>query len=416
MRRLAAIATGLLLLLAACRKQGHEEPAAPPPAVSLSALSYRDAESNLLGLMHGAAVVDRSGEWTLTSAAQSAFDGDLTSSWTTTPGEHPREQATIALRVPARIERVALWKAPGAEPGRVLKRVRFEISSDGKTFAPLAEVELPNGIEQKSFAVTPAVASFVRVTLLSNQNRGWVINAGEIAAFGSELAAPQPPHLSGVWSVNGDRCLLQSDRSMLEGYLERKRSFFLDGGWDGSVFRVLWTGPKEYGTGVLAFDPAGQRMSGAEWHLHAVEDRVQMPTWYGSRQGDGEFAGKRPDSVAGHVLASGSYPLFGLVFDRKGTLDRAASLPQLQRLLTLLQRGGEVRFVARELREDTEAANHARAERELASLRAALQALGSPAASAPMVVLGANEGLPRPAREPLQRYMLSRVELQLLGH
>jgi len=220
--------------------------------------------------------------------------------------------------------------------------------------------------------------------------------------------------MSGEWESNGARLFLNQKGNLVEGYLLQGVPFFIDGGYDGHSFRFAWLRGNEYGLGVLTVDPTATHISGCEWHEHNVHQSFRMDSWFATRVSEKNIGGDRPDSVAAYILRTGAFPLYGLKFDDAGTLDVAASGAQLDRIVGLLKRGGKVRFSAQELRENTEPANRARAQKELDSLRAALAALKVPVTKIEFGIAGKERTIV-PIWQPIQRYLYSRIDLELVG-
>lgn len=411
MRR-GRLAAAAFLLLISCRKA--EPPVFKHLETTLPVPDYKSASNNLLDIMHGATVIDRTGELTLSSSALQAFDGDYQTAWAT-PSADPVQSAVVALRTPARISKVAILVADIPDTAAMAKAMKLESSRDGVNFSPLVSLEVTRPHDRGPRAVPPTEASFVRVTTLRNFGGAPVVEVPQIQAFGEELnPAPPLPALSGEWTINGDRLFLSQTGNLMEGYLVRGEPFFIDGGYDGRTFRFAWSRRKEYGLGIMTVDPAGTHLSTCQWREHNVYQSFQMDSGFGQRVSEKKVLGKRPDSVAAYILLTGAFPLYGLRFDDHGTLDVPGSAAQLERVVDLLKRGGKVRFTAQEMREESEVANHARAQKELDGLKAALAARNVAMTNIQFAIAGKERTIV-PIRQPMQRYMYSRVDLELVG-
>ncbi|HVT02745.1 MAG TPA: discoidin domain-containing protein [Thermoanaerobaculia bacterium] len=409
MKRLLAAAA--LLFLIGCRKA--EPPVFKHVEMSLPTPDYKLASDNLLDIMHGATVVYRTGELSLQSSAQQAFDGDYQTAWGSPPLD-PVQSAVVALRARSRVSKVGLVATDTPEIPKLVKSVRIETSLDGVGFLPLTSIEVTSRRDRDPRAAPPTEAAYIRVTMVRNLGGDNVVEIPQIQLYGEELSVSGRPELSGEWKLNGDRLFLSQKGNLLEGYLLHGAPFFIDGGYDGRSFRFAWSRRNQYGLGIMTVDPSGTHISSCEWHLHNVHYSFQMESWFGEKVSENKIHGERPDSVAAYIVLTGAFPLYGLRFDGGGTLDAAGSSAQLERVVGLLKRGGRVRFSAHEMRESSEAANHARAQKELDGLRAALESLHVPMTSLEFAVAD-KENTIVPIRQPIQRYMYSRIDLERVG-
>ena len=113
------IARGAALVLLAALACHREAPAPQSAAPTTSAKQPTGPDdpnerANLLNYAHGATVISRTGESSLSNSALGAIDGDLTSAWVINAADYP-QTAVFALAARSRIDRIGIATG-GREP------------------------------------------------------------------------------------------------------------------------------------------------------------------------------------------------------------------------------------------------------------------------------------------------------------
>ena len=357
----------LLLVIANCSRHAPERPAEQPFASNLPT-DIVNERSSLLDAARGATIVSRTGEALLTTSAMNTIDGEIVTFWIPPPHDYP-QSIVIALAAPSRIDRVGF---------RSLKKVHseanhvtFESSMDGVKWQPLAAMT-SRAIDQAQWAdVAPAEAAYLRVTIPDPAYGDHDAHIYSLLARGTELAQPTNAPVDGCWSVNGEAAKFAQRGARATGVIEQsKQPMFLAGGTNGRVWRFSWIHGNDYGFTLLTVSPDGKHLSALNWHEEAIPIFTAFP-WFGDR-GDCAATPLRDDVPIALLHRAGHVSLFALQFDATGNLLADASREELQSLTSII-RGVPVpiRIVAHEYREDSKR-NKEIAEREIASVRAAL--------------------------------------------
>ena len=357
----------VLLLIASCSRPAPKRtaPAGLPSNLPTDIVNER---SSLLDVARGAAIVSRTGEALLTTSAMNTIDGEIGTFWLPPPHDYP-QSIVIALAAPSRIDRVGFRSLTGrhAEANHVI----FETSVDGANWQPLAAMT-SRRIDQAQWTnVGPADAAYLRVTIPDAAYADRDARIHSLFAHGTELTPPKNAPIDGCWSINGEAAKFAQRGSRVTGIIEQDRKpLFLAGGTNGRIWRFHWIRGNDFGFTALSVSPDGQHLSALNWHEEAIAIFTAFP-WFGDR-GDCAATPIRDDVPIALLRRAGRVSLFALQFDANGNLLVDASREELQSLTSII-RGVPVplRIVAREFRQDSKR-NKEIAEREIASVRAAL--------------------------------------------
>jgi hypothetical protein len=416
----------LALLLAACARR--QAPSSAAPAGGERTIDDSAERASLVNLARGSTVVSRTGEAILDLSALRAVDGDPGSFWQTPPHDVP-QSVTIALPARSRIDKVGIRTERRIFTAR---RVGFEVSLDGTVFVPLATVITKDTGEPQWFAVTPAAASFLRVTMFNAAAPDHDPRLHSILTAGAELEPARIGRLEGDWSVNGVPATFLQRGGHVAGVMALgKVPIGFDGGSDGRIYRLAWVRGNDYGVAAFAVSPDSQHLSAIEWHEEAIP-LFYGDSWFGERphpalrsaQGTPLLAGEGPgvralqvpdvNAVAvAYLRRTGRFPLYGLRFNDDGTLNAADSDDALAAAARLISAAPvPLRAVAHQFRERDDAANLARARRELESLRKALESRGVNLSHLELVAAGSANPRQKPATD-VARAMYSSIDLEI---
>ncbi len=396
------------LLAIACRKapEPREKPIAPVGPVKV--VDDKEERANLLTITRGATIVARTGEWTLDSSALSLIDGDPATAWFSPPAD-PLQSITAALPARTSITQVGLQSKSKITP----RSMRFESSLDGQRFVELITVHPAQTDNVQLFDVKPSEAVYVRATVLEGGLPGREALLFGLHVRGTELQPPATPSPEGCWSINGFAASLgQHDAHAFGSVTTQHEPRLLEGGFDGRLYRFAWTRGKEYGYAAFTISPEDQHLSGLFWHEVAIP-LFAGNTWFGDRAkcGAGE---PHAEEILRAFLANEHhlFPLYSLRFGDDGSLTAGPAnddaLALLAKVLPGLKRP---RLVAHEFRKATPAANKDFAQKELASLAAALRARGLALTNVELVAQGSDSPRQIPNTD-LYRAMYSAVELE----
>lgn len=394
-----------LLLIASCSRPAPKQPAAPAGAGKLPT-DIINEQSSLLDISRGAAIVSRTGESMLATSPIYTIDGDLGSFWTPPPHDYP-QSIVISLPATSRLDRVGFRSltALGFEANHVI----FERSLDGETWQPLASTTSRHVSEAQWFDVTPAEAAYLRITIPDTKNHGLDARLQSILAHGTETAPRHDPSIDGCWSINGDNAVFAQRGTRATGVVARGRQpLFLDGGTNGRLWRFNWIRGNDYGFTALTLSPDGKHLSALDWHEEAITLFTATP-WFGERASCAELA-PRDDVPLAVLRRAGHVAFFALQFDANGQLLADTSGDALLALKqTIRSAPVALRLVAHEFRQPDAKRNREVAEREIASLRAAL---GPDAGRVEFVAAGSDNARQTPATDAA-RAIYSSVELEV---
>ncbi|MEA2327900.1 MAG: hypothetical protein QOE68_2859, partial [Thermoanaerobaculia bacterium] len=254
--------------------------------------------------------------------------------------------------------------------------VSFERSLDGANWQPLAAMT-SRRIDQAQWTdVAPADAAYLRVTIPDAAYLDRDARIDSLLAHGTELAAPKNAQIDGCWSINGAAARFEQHGGRVTGVVEQdKQPLFLDGGFNGRIGRFNWIHGNDFGYTLLTVSPDGKHLSALNWHEEAIPLFTAFP-WFGDRGDCGSVA--VIEKTAAMLRRAGRFSMFGLRFDESGELLVDASRDELQLLSAIIRGAGvPIRIVAHEFRQSDARRNKQIAEREIASLRKAIEQLGT---------------------------------------
>jgi hypothetical protein len=359
-----------LLLLASCSRPAPLRPEDQrlPSTLPIDIASER---SSLLDVSRGATIVSRTGEVMLSTSAIATIDGEIGTFWTPPPHDYP-QSIVIALAAPSRIDRIGFRSiaALHAEANHVI----FERSLDGANWQPLATMTTRHVSQAQWLDVAPSEAGYLRVTIPDAAYKDHDARIHSLLAHGMELRGAKNAPIDGCWTINGQPAKFTQRGARLTGVVEQdKQSLFFTGGSNGRMWRFNWIRGNDYGYTALTVSPDGKHLSALSWHEEAIPLFTAFP-WFGDRGGCSATP-LRDDVPTALLRRAGRVSLFALQFDANGNLIADASREELQSLAAIV-RGAPVplRVVAYEFRQDP-TRNKETAEREIASLRAALKNL-----------------------------------------
>jgi len=399
-RRAAALLIAIALL--ACRQV--EKPATPPvpPPRPLDA----SENGNLLNMAFGASVVSRTAEQTLEASAVRAIDGDPESAWTSPPADN-NQTIVFALPAPARIEQVGV--RTDSRKSFAVTKIRFEASSDSKTFTTIAEPQLASSEEPQLFPITPVTASYLRVT--TTEAPGLFALLKSVHARGTYMSQPTAQPIAGCWKINGKRAEFIDETGRIRGVIGEANQIKLQGGLDGTLYRLIWTRGPEWGYAAITISPDGKHLTGIKWHEEPL-NWTFGDSWFGERcdrviPSVSEGPGGRVVLRAAPTPRSLAHARDDIRFD---FLQRARRLPMfggdadLDVVMRLLSEGKRVKLVARDYRGVLQ-------EPKLNALREALQKRGADLSRVDFGALGDKK--PRyPIENELMRSLYGVVEIE----
>jgi len=356
-----------LLLIASCSRPAPEHHEQTPFASKLPT-DIVNERSSLIDITRGATIVSRTGEAALVTSAINTIDGEMATFWTPPPRDYP-QSIVIALAAPSRIDRVGFRSLTGLHAEA--NNVTFDASMDGASWQPLAAMTSRRIDTAQWIDVTPVNAAYLRVNVPDAAYEDRDARLHSLFAHGTELAKPVDAPIDGCWSLNGDAAKFVQRGARGIGVVDQaKKPLFLAGGSDGRIWRFNWIRGNDYGFTLLTVSPDGKHLSALNWHEEAIPLFTAFP-WFGDRGGCAATP-LRDDVPIALLHRSGHVSLFALQFDANGNLLADASREELQSLASII-RGVPVpiRIVAHEYRYDQKR-NKEIAEREIASVRAAL--------------------------------------------
>lgn len=404
MKRSIAIRLALALVLAACSREGPQPPRKAASPKRPTGITHPDdvaERENLLNFAHGAVVISRTSEASLQNSAVRAIDGDRdsTSVWSSPPGD---SQQTLVFALPTRTRLTRIGAEVGEHPPR---STRFEASLDGKQFTDLGTVKLASKEGAQLFDVTPAEASYLRVSTLDGGLP--FAELMSVHARGTPLDPVKPGPIAGCWMADTRKGAFAQHGAHAAGQID---GAIFDGGSDGKFYRFLWIKGKEYGLAAISVTPDGNHLSGIRWHEEALDLFVQ-DTWVAARTSCGEQPATGEEVFRYYIERQGRYPLYGIRFDDSGRLLEEESAFVLDRVAAFA-RTTPIRLVGNELLQATPERNRAVAQAKLDAVRAALAKRGVDVSRIELV----NHGGDHPHREALidaTRSLYGTVELEV---
>lgn len=407
MRRIAAAALGLALI-AGC---GEEPPAAPKVDKRVELGRSRNESANLMSMMNGAVVVDRSGEKELGNAALLAIDSTLSTIWIAAPGLNTDWMVT---ELPALCEVQRIVLSPGeARPSQQAKKVQVESSEDGSRFTPLATLTLGGKSETQPFDVRRTTARFIRVRLLEAFDGKFAPAIASVALEGRELEPRRQVDVTGVWRFNQYDAELAQIGTRLFGVVKLDPPMIIAGDLVNGYGRFLWVRENEAGYGVLSANPGGDRLNAIWWHERPLL-LFFGESWYGSRaqKASAREAEADPAMIATSLRQLGLFSMYGLRFEG-GEQKLAEGDGTLRNALAVVRSAPARQFkmVAYGWGHGDDAQNLKIAQARIAALRAAV---GAPPANLAFEARGA-AAPPRcdPPRTPQIVTLYDRIDLEL---
>ena len=275
MRRLLVLA---FIALAACRPEAPPGPQRPAAAKAETDHGDDAERASLTNIARGATIVSRTGEAFLGVAADATIDGNPGTFWANPPHDLP-QSIVIAFPARVRIDRVGLRTA---RVEYTANHVSFDASPDGASWRPLTTITAAATSAAQWFPVTPADASFLRVTAVDGRPAD--LRLFSILAQGAELEPPHPGSLEGCWSVNGGPAVFEKRGGRIVGAVSVGREpIFLDGGGDGRVYRFVWIRGNDYGLALITVSPDGKHLTGLVWHEEAIP-LFRADSWFGQAE------------------------------------------------------------------------------------------------------------------------------------
>ena len=403
MRRATAVIL-LVCVAGACRKSAVPATETKATEVQVRAVDADADSDNLLNLAYGAAVISRTGERNLEESAAHAIDGIDETAWWSAPGTTV-ETLVFSLLAPSRITRVGITAPGDSAP----KRVEFEASDDGKTWRPLAALDVED-VKGRQLVGVPgeAVARYIRVR--TDAGGRYSIYARAFHAIGQEVQPPQTPPFTGCWTVNGNLGWLAQNGARITGRIEANPPIHIDGGTDNRVALVNWRQGPYWGYAALTRSRDGKTLTGLRFYEDVSRFHL-AEAWFG--EACGAKVSFSADQRREIPTLQRPYAVFGLAFDDREQLIDELSAAALDDLASMI-RGKRVRITSYELRHDTPQANRQHTEARLQSLRAALQKRGADLSLIDFVAAGADwkGGYIASA---LQRLLACRIDVQFSG-
>ena len=310
---------------------------------------------NLLNIARGAAVVSRTAEMSLENSALRTIDGDPTSDWFTPTGD-TQQTITYSLAARSRIVSVGVSSSPKFPA----KTVLFETSLDGKQFTQLTSLPLDVRAGDQMINVPPVEASYVRMT--TAESYGVNLDLRVVHAQGAELEQPARRSIDGCWAINTFPAAFTERGASAYGWFDQRERMWLQGGFDGRVWRFLWIRGPQFGLVALTMPPDSSHLSGLKWFEDADPYKIG-DSLFGDRRECAEPQSPGPDVLTTFLDRQHWAPLYGLRFDDANQLvvnESEAALKELAKLIATRP----VRLVSREMRGAT-----ALADRQVSQLR-----------------------------------------------
>ena len=367
----------LLALVLACRREVPRPPAAPP-----AILDDRAERVSLTNIARGATIISRSGESFLSVAADAVIDGNPATFWANPPHDLP-QSIVIGLAARSRIDGVGVRTPPRIFTAN---HVQFDGSLDGTSWRPITTITAAPTDAPQWFKVTPAEASFLRVTVVDGRPSD--VRLQSILAGGKELEPAHTGSIEGCWSFNGSPAYFEQRAGRILGVVAiGKQPLYLDGGAHGRVYRFVWVRGNDYGLALMTVSADGKHLTGLPWHEEPIT-MFRANSWFGERcEAAAPHPAVREDVPLALLRRVGRYSVFG------------GYIPHL----TI-----PMQIVVHEFREPTPEANKQRAQRVADALAAVLHA--------PSNVTFVAAGSDAPRQQPLtdaMRLMYSSVDVEI---
>lgn len=402
------------LLLLACSKK-HEAPIPPKPtAEQVRAAHIAEApddsaeRQNLLNMARGAVVASRTGELTLENSALRAIDGEPRSNWVSPSGD-PAQTLLFSLGARSRVDSIGA----STTPRYATKTVRYESSLDGKTFTPLATQTLQRiGGEQLVAVKPPVEAQYLRASTIDGYAP--LMDLTSIIARGAEVAPPQARSVAGCWAINTFPAAFFERGGTAYGWYEQRERTWLEGGFDGRVWRFVWVRGPQFGLIAMTMTPDSNHLSALKWFEDADPHKI----------GDSLFGDRRPcaapppqfsvDVLRTFLERHRWLPLYGLRFDDANQLvpeQSAFAVAELARLIHDVAPRA-VHITSRELRGASADADRATSQTRIESLRAELLRRKADLSRVTFIAAGRDD-YPTAVWSEIMRTLQSGIEIQI---
>ena len=340
----------LLSVFSGCKDEPAIPPKPTPAQIRQAHINEAPDDSaerkNLLNIARGAAVVSRTAEMTLESSAMLTIDGDPRTNWIA-PTDDPAQMLTFSLGARTRIEQIGASSSPKA----AVKTVRYETSIDGKTFTPLATQTLQREIGDQLVDVKPPVeANYLRASIVDAY--GSLADFRSVVAHGTEVAPAQPRAVAGCWAINTFPAAFNEVAGTAFGWFDQRERMWLDGGFDGRVWRFVWIRGPQYGLIALSESPDSMHLSGLKFFEDADPYHSKDALFGDRRKCDVPAPQPTVDVLRTFLERHGYVPLYGMHFDDANRLVPQESAFAMHELARMLRDTAPrpVRLVSRELR------------------------------------------------------------------
>jgi hypothetical protein len=408
MKRVALLLT--LATLAACRKTPDVPVPPPPRPASVTDASIAEEKKNVLSIINGAVVIDRSGELTLSSSAILALDSTPTTGWVTAPHDS-NSWVTVELASRTRISAISLDSSFGAPPARP-KSVELAASGDGALFTRIATLDFAAG-ERQRFEIAPFEARYIRLTILSNRGGDVATAVGTFGAEGTRIDAAPKGEISGRWLLDGvEQLELAQNGSTVLGRIDIPSPIFLLGDLKDGYIRYMWVRANQAGYGVMSVNGAGDALNGIWWHERPLNLFFGNST-YGRRTGEAGAVGIDGRFVQTAIAELGRCSLFPLRFSaRNDELEEGSQLLAMAVQAAAADPARQYRLTSYAFGHGASAANRAVSEARVATMRRLL-----PALPRNVQLHAAGDAPPRlwdPPRCPVDVTLYDRVDLELI--
>jgi len=402
------------LLLLACSKK-HETPIPPPPnpeqvrAAHIAEAPDDSAERrNLLNIARGAAVASRTGELMLENAAVRAIDGDPRSSWISPPDD-PAQTLVFSLAARSRIDAIGASTTPRI----ATKTIRYETSLDGKNFTPLATQTLLRQAGDQVIDVKPPVeALYVRASTIDGY---WApLDLHSVIAHGTEVAPPKPRAIAGCWAINTFPAEFFERDGTAYGWLQDRERTWLEGGFDGRVWRFVWIRGPQFGLIAMTMTPDNNHLSAMKWFEDADPHKIGDSLFGDRRDCSGPPPQFSVDVLRTFLERHRWLPLYGLRFDDANHLvpeQSAFAVAELARLIHDVA-PRPVHITSRELRGASADADRATSQTRVESLRAELLLRKVDLSRVTFIAAGRDD-YPTAVWSEIMRTLQSGIEIQI---
>lgn len=401
-----AFALAALLALVSCERT---TPPAPPPAEQAQDVppEARLETDNLLNLVYGASIVDRSGELSYESSAAHAIDGSAYTIWSSAPGG--KMNAVLSLGAPAHLRKIGAFVAPNKDV--TPERISVDASLDSKTWRNVVDEPLAYDKKEPQLFDADVEARYLRFHF--TEPHDYYSHIPSLYAVGRETAPAAQAPLEGCWEVNmTEPARFERRGARVFGNIG---GMIVDGGATGRFYRLMWRERMQWGYAAVSVAADGQTFSGIRWHEEVNHARAG-DGWFGRRVSCAPAAPHDGARIVDAMIARAAlWQMYGVRFDARGRILEAESKDALDLAAQLVRTHPKHRFriIAREFREPAAEKNRAASAAMLAAVRQALRTRGADLARIEFSSAGSDRD-PQHPDTTAQRVMDSGVELQVL--